>query len=67
MTEDAAPVVNLNKARKARAKSQARATADRNAARFGRTRAQREAEETARDKAAHTLDQHRRDTDTKPT
>jgi phage protein D len=54
-------VVNLNKARKARAKSQARAEATTNATRFGRTRAQREAEEAAATKAARTLDAHRRD------
>jgi hypothetical protein len=56
-----ARVVNLNKARKARAKTQARAEADQNAARFGRTRAQREAEAQAAEKAARTLDAHRRD------
>jgi hypothetical protein len=61
MTDDASPVVNLNKARKARAKSQARATADANALRFGRTRAERDAEEAQARKAATTLDAHRRD------
>jgi phage protein D len=60
MTADAPKVVNLNKARKARARSQARATADANALRFGRTRSQREAEEQAATKAARTLDAHRR-------
>ncbi len=60
MTADAPKVVNLNKARKARAKVQARATADANALRFGRTKSQREAEEATRDKAARTLDAHRR-------
>jgi phage protein D len=63
MTADAPKVVNLNKARKAHAKSQARATADANALRFGRTKSQREAENAAREKAARTLDAHRRDND----
>jgi phage protein D len=53
-------VVNLNKARKARAKSQARAEADQNAACFGRSKAQRAAEKAAADKAARALDAHRR-------
>jgi hypothetical protein len=56
-------VVNLNKARKARAKVQARATADENVLRFGRTKSQREAQDAAREKAARTLDAHRRDSD----
>lgn len=56
-------VVNLNKARKARAKTEARAQADANAVRFGRTRSQRDAEKAATDKAARALDAHRRDPD----
>ncbi len=55
-------VVNLNKARKARAKTEARAKADENAARFGRTKSQRQAEEQAATKASRTLDAHRRAT-----
>jgi len=55
-----ARVVNLNKARKARAKSQARATADANSLRHGRTKAQVAAEKAAADKAARMLDAHRR-------
>jgi hypothetical protein len=55
-------VINLNKARKARAKDKARVSADENAVRFGMNRARREAEEATRDKAARTLDAHRRDT-----
>ena len=35
-------VVNLNKARKARARSDAKATAEANRAKFGRTRAEKE-------------------------
>lgn len=56
-------VVNLNKARKARAKTEARAQADANAVRFGRTMAQRKADEANREKAAHALDAHRRNRD----
>lgn len=48
--------VNLNKARKARARAEARARSDANAVKFGRTKAQkaREAADAARAKA--TLD-----------
>lgn len=53
--------VNLNKARKARARDQARAQADANAAKFGRTRAQKTAEADAAERAARILEAHRRD------
>ena len=50
--------INLNKARKARAKAGKRAQADANAVKFGRTRAERardkiEAEKAKRDLAGH--------------
>ena len=53
--------INLNRARKARARRQARETADENALRFGRSKAARlrEAEDAARARAA--LEGHRRE------
>ncbi len=55
--------INLNRARKARARDAARKAADANAAKFGRPKADRarDAAETARDTAR--LEAHRRDTD----
>ncbi|MBF9060661.1 DUF4169 family protein [Rhodobacterales bacterium HKCCSP123] len=53
-------VINLGRVRKQRARDEKRRAADANAARFGRTRAEREAEEArAKAEAAH-LDGHRR-------
>ncbi|NRB01119.1 MAG: DUF4169 family protein [Rhodobacteraceae bacterium] len=55
--------INLNKARKARARAEARARADENAVRFGqskRQKAQRDAQGAAR---ISRLDGHRRDDD----
>lgn len=54
--------VNLNQARKARDKARKKAQADENAARFGRTRAERLLEETREKRAREVLDQHRKDT-----
>ena len=54
-------VVSLSKARKARAAAEKRAQADANAAKFGRTKAEKAAERAARDKATHDLDGHQRD------
>jgi hypothetical protein len=51
-------VVNLRQARKAHARSVARMAADANAARHGRTKAQREAEEKAAERARRALDGH---------
>lgn len=56
--------INLNQARKARARAAARAKADENAIRFGRTRAERELEAAQAKKAADRLDQLKRDNDT---
>ena len=53
--------INLNQARKAKARADKRAKADANAAKFGRTKAQKAVEAADRDKAIRTLDQHRRD------
>jgi hypothetical protein len=54
-------VVNLNKARKARAKHEKRAQADANAVKFGRTKAERDAEKARAGKAARDLDGHKRE------
>lgn len=53
--------VNLNKARKARAKAEARARADENAARFGRTKAEKDLEKARAKKARTDLDGKKRE------
>ncbi|MEM1065849.1 MAG: DUF4169 family protein [Pseudomonadota bacterium] len=53
--------INLRTARKAAAKRKRQAKADENAARFGRTKAQKAAETAAAARSARTLDQHRRE------
>lgn len=53
--------INLNRARKQKARDDARRKGDENAARFGRTRAQKAAEEADAARAALHLDRHRRD------
>lgn len=52
-------VVSLSRARKDRAKADKRAAADANAARFGRTRVERDAEEARAAKAARDIDAHK--------
>lgn len=54
-------LVSLARARKDRARSAQKAEADANALRFGRTRAERAADEARADRAARSLDAHRRD------
>ncbi len=54
-------VVSLNKARKARKRREAKAEADANAVKFGRTGAEKALDRAKADKAARDLDQHRRD------
>ena len=54
-------VVNLNRAKKQAARKAARSAADANAAKFGRTKAQRELEKSQAEKVARDLDGHRRD------
>ena len=56
-----AEITNLTRFRKARARADKRRQGDENAALFGRTRAQKAAEDAARARAARTLDQHRRE------
>lgn len=53
--------INLNKARKARAKADAKTAAAENRIRFGRTRAQKSRDDAEAAKAAQTLDAHRRE------
>ncbi len=56
-----AEVVNLRAVRKARERAEARAAADENAARFGRTKALKALEKARAEKARATLDAHRRE------
>ena len=58
-----AEVINLRQAKKQAARKAARAEADANAARFGRTKGERELEKARAEKAARDLEAHRRDTD----
>lgn len=54
-------VTNLNQIRKQKARADKRAEADANAAKFGRTKAQKALEQAQADKARQELDRHRRD------
>ncbi|MFJ1291931.1 DUF4169 family protein [Paracoccus yeei] len=51
-------VINLRAARKSAARDAARRQGDQNAAKFGRSKAQRQAEDDAAARAARHLDQH---------
>lgn len=53
--------VNLNQARKAKARAEKRVQGDANAAKFGRTKAQKAVEDADRERTAQTLDQHKRE------
>jgi hypothetical protein len=53
-------VVNLNKARKAKAKSDAHALAAENRVKFGRTKAQKAAAQAEADKLAREVEGHKR-------
>ena len=53
--------VNLNHARKQKAKAEKKARADANAARFGRSKAQKAAEEAGAARTRARLDAHRRE------
>jgi len=55
--------INLNKARKARAKAQAKTEAAANRARFGRTKAQKAVEQLHETRAKRSLDGARLDRD----
>ena len=54
-------VVNLNRARKARAKAEDKASAAANRAAHGRTRAERQAADKERERAARLLDGSKRE------
>ncbi|MFB2531848.1 DUF4169 family protein [Paracoccus sp. p4-l81] len=54
-------IVNLNRARKAKARAEDRKTADENAVRFGRTKAQKARETADADRARAELDGKRRE------
>jgi hypothetical protein len=56
-----AEIVNLNKARKARAKAEAGKQAEANRAKFGRTRAERDREAAEQARRAALLDGAKRD------
>lgn len=56
-------VTNLNQFRKQKARAEKRARGDANAAKHGRTKAQKSLEEAHADMAARNLDRHRRDED----
>lgn len=59
--DEGGTVVNLRQARKRRAREQARAAADENAARHGRPKAAIDLEAARRDRAERLLDGHKRD------
>ncbi|MBN2760229.1 MAG: DUF4169 family protein [Rhodobacteraceae bacterium] len=59
-------VVNLRTIRKQSARDAKRRAGDENAARHGRSRAERVAEQAAADKARAHLDSHQREHDPKP-
>ena len=54
--------VNLNKFRKSRAREEARAKADENAVRYGRSKAEKELDKARQDKARRDLDGHQSET-----
>ena len=58
-----AEIVNLRQAKKQAARKAARNAADANAAKFGRTKAERQLTEARENKAVRDLDAHKRDTD----
>lgn len=56
-----ATIINLNKARKQKARADAEKTAAENRVRFGRTKAQKQQDAAAEAEARHRLDQLRRE------
>jgi hypothetical protein len=59
-------IVNLRRARKAKARAEAESVAAANRARFGTPKAQRALTQARSEKAAQRLDSHRLDPDKKP-
>ncbi len=57
-----ADIINLNAAKKAAVRAKARAQGDENAAKFGRSKAQKLAEKVQADKVKANLDAHKRET-----
>ncbi|MDS9467572.1 DUF4169 family protein [Paracoccus sp. MBLB3053] len=55
-------IINLRAARKSAARDAARKQADENAAKFGRSKAQKQVEKADHDRTIRHLDQHRRET-----
>ena len=56
-----AEIVNLRTARKAKEREKSRATGDENAAKFGRTKAEKNLEKARAEKARRDLDGHARE------
>ena len=56
-----AKIVNLRAARKAKERETSRATGDQNAAKFGRTKAEKDLEKARAEKARSDLDGHARE------
>jgi hypothetical protein len=56
-----AEIVNLRRARKAKARAEAQARADENRAKFGRPKAERELADRSKSHADRQLDAHRRE------
>lgn len=56
-----AEIINLRKARKAKARAEAEVTAAANRTRFGRPKAERDAQSSEAARSAKILDGHRRD------
>ena len=54
-------IVNLNKARKSRARADQKARADENAVKFGRTKMQKAKDRAEAEKAKRDLDSHQRE------
>ncbi len=54
-------VTNLNRFRKEKARTEKRQTADANAAKFGRTKAERDVEKARAEKAARHVEGHKRE------
>ena len=57
-----AEIINLNRARKTKTRSEKRKTADQNAHKFGRTKDEKKRDDLIAAKAADHVDQHKRDT-----
>ena len=53
--------VNLNRYRKQKARAEDKARADRNAAKFGRSKAEKDLDKARKDQDARRLDGHKRD------